>query len=92
VHTVLALAIANAVAAAVAAVALGGALPAEAPTAFGGPSAVHIARVGHIETDLEAAEARTLRAVPCAIPSHGATLCFVAASARDHSKGLLPGS
>lgn len=90
-HTALALTIANAVAAAVAAVALGGGPQATVTTAFGGASSVHIARIGHIETDLEAAGPGTLRTVPCAVPSHGATLCFVAPVTTNHSKGLLPG-
>jgi len=76
-HNVLPLALANAVAAAVAATALGGESRAPTATAFGGPSAVHIASIGHIETDLEESGRGTLRRVPCA--SRGASRCFVVA-------------
>ena len=81
-HTILPLALTNAVAAAAAATtaALGGQTPAPATTAFGGPSPVHIARIGHIETDLEKSDRGTLRPVPCAAAHAGTTLCFVVAS------------
>jgi len=79
-HTILPLALTNAAAAAAAAAAVGGQSPAPATTAFGGPSPVHIVRIGHIETDLEKSDRGTLRPVPCAVARPGATLCFVAAS------------
>jgi len=74
-HTILPLALANAAAAAAAA-ALGGEAPVPLTTAFGGPSPVHIVRIGHIETDLEKSDQGTLRRVPCAIAPAGTTLCF----------------
>jgi len=78
-HTILPLALVNAAAAAVAAVALGGQAPVAATTAFGGSSPVHLARIGHIETDLEQSGG-TLRPVPCAVARPGSTRCFVVAS------------
>ena len=44
---------------------------------FGASEAVHIARVGQIEVDLEPAAAAGLRRVACAAPSTRTTSCFV---------------
>lgn len=69
-----------------AALAAGGALsgalgsergPAVPPTPFGGSVAVDIARVGHIEVDLEPAGPGRLARVPC-VDALAGTDCFVA--------------
>jgi hypothetical protein len=44
---------------------------------FGGPVAVHIAYVGHIETDLGPAGSAGLRQVRCAGAVSRTTTCFV---------------
>lgn len=72
-----------AAAAAAAAIALAGHVGGTHPAAgtvspFGGPVPVHIARVGHIEVDLEAPAPARLRRVGCAGPSGPGTACFVA--------------
>jgi len=48
-----------------------------APSPFGGLVAVHVARVGQIEVDLEAARASDLRPIVCNGATVGTT-CFVA--------------
>jgi hypothetical protein len=61
--------------------ALWGPQPLPPPSPFGGLRAVHIAKVGHIEVDLEPAQANTLRRIVCDGAPVGTT-CFVAAAER----------
>lgn len=57
----------------------GGSTPANVPvSAFGGPVAVHVARVGRIEVDLESGGASGLRRIRCAGLPPRAAACFVA--------------
>lgn len=54
-----------------------GSSPGSGPVSpFGGSEPVHIARVGHIEVDLERGSGSGLRRVACAAP--GGERCFVA--------------
>jgi hypothetical protein len=62
------------------ALALGGTTRSSGPVSgpFGGPIAVHVEHVGHIELDLEPGGAAGLRRVPCAGVSSLRATCFVA--------------
>ncbi|MGH2971435.1 MAG: hypothetical protein ACRDNM_04665 [Gaiellaceae bacterium] len=52
--------------------------PAPAGGGFGGGAAVHISRVGRIETDLESPVATGLRRIRCAGPASNGARCYVA--------------
>ncbi|HEY2072328.1 MAG TPA: hypothetical protein VGG88_02000 [Gaiellaceae bacterium] len=45
---------------------------------FGGPTAVHIAQVGHIDVDLETSAPAGLQQVRCAVKLSAGATCYVA--------------
>jgi hypothetical protein len=71
-----ALALATAASAAAAA-APGGTSPDRPANGFGGPAAVRLAHVGHIEIALGSSNAGGLRQVRCAAPAGPTTSCYL---------------